>query len=195
MHLPSKRPMNRSELRQRYKGKNQELLQDVHKMAKCKYKGQVNQVRSIKESLRKKYGSLRNCARRLALSWGQMQAMCVIRSQKKKDHYARKFNDSVKRELQQFFNSDEVSFSLPEARYAKKRFLRANLKEACKIFNNKRNSNERKVALSTFRRYRPKNVKLQRHIPVNMCLCQTCVNMNLLSKALIGASMKGVHSR
>lgn len=178
--------------RQRYKGRNERLLKQVHQMARYRYKGQLHKVKEIKEEIQRDYGSLRSCARRLSLTWGQMQSMYLRRKRKPKKQYSRKFTTDVKNSLSKFFSSDEVSFSVPEARYAKKKFLRSNLKETCKMYNQSRRGNERKVAISTFRKYRPKCVKLQREIPVNTCLCQTCVNMKLLSKALIGASVQGI---
>lgn len=85
-----------------------------------------------------------------------------------------------------------TTFTLPEARYAKFRFMRTTLKTACKAFNDNRQHGEKKISLSAFQKLRPRNVKLVHKIPSNTCLCQECLNLKLLSKGLTGAGMAGV---
>ena len=88
-----------------------------------------------------------------------------------------------------------ASFSLPEAAHASKVSLNRPLREACELYNSMVGV-KRKVALSTFERLRPKkNVKLQKQIPLNSCLCEVCENFKLKSKALIVAGVKNVVSR
>lgn len=168
------------------------LRKDLRTLGKYKAKGWTDKVKEMKSKLQGKYGSLRACARRMKWTWGELQSLCRTRKKYKKARYSRKLSEATKADLLAFYK--ENSFSLPEARHAKKTFMRCNIQEACTKFNEGRTQEQRKVALSTFVKYRPKEVKLQKDIPLQSCLCQECANIKMLSKALISAGIQGICS-
>ena len=94
--------------------------------------------------------------------------------------------------MRRFFLEGPATFSLPDSNYASKVFLNRPVREACQLYNSTTGI-QRKLAASTFYRYRPeKKVKLQKDIPLNSCLCEVCENFKLKCKALTACGVKNV---
>ena len=171
--------------------KKRALIKEMCRIAKLKQSRSSN-LKAAVQDLRVRYGSLRSISRQLGLTWGEMQNVYLARDCKKAK-YDRKLSKEVKDDIEKFFLEGPVCIFLPEAQYSKRVFLNRPIKEICELFNSQRGE-KRKVAFSTFAKYRPKKVKLQRQIPLNSCLCEVCANFKLLSKALIAARLKNVLS-
>lgn len=58
--------------KQKYRVSQQELRKLVHRMQTNKCKGRTGKVNQLKDEIRSRCGSLRSCARRLSISWGEM---------------------------------------------------------------------------------------------------------------------------
>ena len=59
------------------------------------------------------------------------------------------------------------------------------LQEAYKEYmEHQKKSNHRVIAFSTFCKLHPRQVKLQRAMPLNQCGCDTCINFKLTSLSL-----------
>lgn len=168
------------------------LVKELNEIMKLKNKGRETKLKEAVLRLQHKYSSLRSVARRLKLTWGSFHNMYRRRATKKA-FYTRKFDEALKQSIRKFYEDPEVSIALPEAQFHGTRFLTKTLREACKLYNDTRKGNERKVSLAAFSRLRPrKKVKLVKSIPINSCLCEVCTNFELLTKALIGSGMKGM---
>ena len=174
------------------KGKgNKDLLKEVYAVVRLKHTKNNEQLKAKVTELAQKYGSLRSVARRLGITWGQIQNMYRIRKYKKKV-YVRKFDEETKEEIAKFYLEGPAVVSMPDAQHSGKVFLNRSLKEACNMFNASR-VNKRKVAPNTFAAYRPKKrVKLQSKIPLYSSLCEIRVNYKLYAQALTGAGLKGI---
>ena len=82
-----------------------------------KHKGNYEQLsRKVKE-LGQKYGSLRSVARRLGITWGQMQNMYGIRKYKKKV-YVHKFDEETKEAINKFYLEGPAVVSMPDAQHS-----------------------------------------------------------------------------
>ena len=77
--------------------------------------------------------------------------------------------------IQQHYQSDEVSFPLPDKKYHGKRFLRFNVNKCTRMYNMCCDTT-RKISAATYHRYNPKTVKLQGQIPFRQSCCKKCQN-------------------
>ena len=72
----------------------------------------------------KKYNSLRQVCRLADITWSNFHHHTYIKSEiHKKLEYTRKLSAAQIEEIQACFTSDELSFPLPDKKYANKRFL------------------------------------------------------------------------
>ena len=95
----------------------------------------------------------------------------------------RKLSDAEIESIQQHYQSDEVSFPLPDKKYHGKKFLRFNLNKCARMYNLCCNTTC-KISAATYHRYKPKTVKLQGHIPFRQSCCERCQNFeNILNEA------------
>ena len=93
-------------------------------IAKLKKSRSLVKLKSAIVDLKARHGSLRNIARKLHLSWGEMQAFYMVRDYKKDDDdYIRKLNESIKKAMEKFYLKGAATFPLPEAVHSGKVFL------------------------------------------------------------------------
>ena len=97
--------------------------------------------------------------------------------------YTHKLNTENIESIQKHILSEDMSFLMPDRKYAGKQFMRCTMRRSLNIYNNLQGT-KRKVFLSTFYRYQPKFVKLQGHIPLRQSCCEKCLNFdNILKQA------------
>ena len=113
------------------------LLKKMVYISKLKQTKSYKLENAVKE-LRVQYGSLRSIARRLGLTWGEMQALYQKRPRIKQKVYIRKFDDETKQSIKEFYLDGPATFSLPESAYASKVFLNRPVREVCDLFNSTR---------------------------------------------------------
>ena len=144
---------------------NEKLLQSVNKV-------------------KQKYNSLQQACRLTDISWTTFHQHTYIKSQHKKSkNYVRKLTKAEIESIQQHYQSDEVSFPLPDKKYHGKMFLRFNLNKCARMYNMCHDTT-RKISAATYHRYRPKAVKLQGQIPFRQSCCEKCQNFeNILENA------------
>ena len=104
--------------------------------------------------------------------------------------YKRKLATRDKQFISDFFRSDYISFDLPDARYARKKYIRMSFSDAYEEF--KSCNPPRIVGFSAFCKYRPENVKTLDHTPVRTCCCDLCENFRKITQNVIRAGFKGV---
>ena len=90
---------------------------------------------------------------------------------------------------------DTITFSSSCKRYAGKRFMLDTWAEIyMKYLQQPEFHTHDIIGRSTMRSYKPKFIQLSRCTPVSQCLCDSCENCNLMTKALIAAGLKGLPS-
>ena len=151
-----------------------------------KYRGRKDNKKllSTVNRVKTKYNSLRQACRLADISWSKFHQHTYVKSQiHKKLHYTHKLSATQIQEIQDHFASDEVSFPLPDKKYANKRFLRTSVTKCAKMYN-LLSTTTRKISTSTFYKYKPKAVKLQGRIPFRQSCCEKCQNFeNITNEA------------
>ena len=94
--------------------------------------------------------------------------------------------NTVRNSIQYFYMDPEISKELPCARVAKenveKRIMTMTIGEAFKLYKEKHP--DHKLGLTSFRKFKPRNICIVSETNRRSCLCQVCCNVALKSKAL-----------
>ena len=92
-------------------------------------------------------------------------------------------------DIQAYYKHNDVSFPLPDKKYANKRFLHMSVSKCAKMYNILA-STTHKISTATFYKYKPKVVKLQGCIPFRQSCYEKCQNfenvINEVAKYLHG---------
>ena len=94
---------------------------------------------------------------------------------RRKIAYNQKLTSSQIQEIQSHYNSDEISFPLPDKKYAGKRFMRTSITKSHQMYKLLA-STTCKISAATYHKYKPRTVKLQGHIPFQQSCCEKCQN-------------------
>ena len=109
---------------------------------------------------------------------------------KKKLDFKKKLTSAQIDDIKSHYESEEISFPLPDKKYVGKRFMHTGLAKAHKMYN-LLPSTTGKISASTFYKYKPKAIKLQGKIPFRQSCCEKCQNFeNTLEQ--ISKYMQGV---
>ena len=128
---------------------------------------------STVNKIKKKYNSLDRLA---DISWTKLHRHTYIKSEvRRKIAYNRKLTSSQIQEIQSHYNSDEISFPLPDKKYADKRFMRTSITKSHQMYNLLANTTC-KISAATYHKYKPKTVKLQGCIPFQQSCCEKYQN-------------------
>ena len=122
-------------------------------------KDDVKLLQSVNE-VKQKYNSLHQACRLADISWTKFHRHTYIKPQARKKDYENKLSKVKIKLIQQHYQSDEVSFPLPDKKYHGKRFLGFNLNKCTKMYNLCHDTT-RQISTATYHRYKPKTVKLQ----------------------------------
>ena len=165
-----------------------ELMLDIGKYRAHKYN--VKLLQSVNK-VKQKYNSLRQACRLTDISWTKSHRHTYIPSEKrKKKEYTHKLTQDQIESIQQHYESDYISFPVPDKKLHGKQFLRFSLKKSVRMYNLCK-STTRKISASTYYMYKPKAVKLQGRIPFRQSCCERCQNFkNILQDA--SKYMKGI---
>ena len=128
--------------------------------------------------MRTHYTSLRSAWRHTNMHWSQFHSYTKLHPKSNPKcnlKFKRKLCARDIESIGQFYQSDVSSFPLPDKKFAGKRFMRRSLAKSCKMYN-LLPSTTRKICHSTFRKYKPKYVKLQGKIPLRQSCCEVCQN-------------------
>ena len=137
----------------------------------------LNTVNTVK----KKYKSLRQACHLTDISWSKFDRHSYVNTEvHKKLEYSRKLTAGQIKDIQEYYNHDDVSFPLPDKKYANKRFLHVSVSKCAKMYNMLANTTH-KISTATFYKY---NVKLQGCIPFRQSCCKKCQNFeNVINEA------------
>ena len=152
-----------------------------------KQKGRKNQVKLVQcvNKLKQKYVSLRKASRLTDISWTKFHCQTYVNStcKSRKNAYICKLSDEQIKSIEDHYQSDNISFPLPDKKYKGKRFMRYSLKHSTRMYNLSQ-STTRKISTATYCHYKPKAVKLQGQIPFRQSCCERCQNFeNILHEA------------
>ena len=159
-----------------------------------KYRGRKDKKKlsSTVNEVKNEYNSLRQACRLPDISWSKFHRFTYVKLEVcKKLQYTRKLSAAQIAEIQEYYTSNEVSFPLPDKKYANKRFLHTSVTKCTKMYNMLATTT-RKISTATFYKYKPKAVKLQGHIPFRQSCCKKGQNFenitNEAAKYLHGVS-------
>ena len=99
----------------------------------------------------------------------------LAKPKNRKVPYQRKLSQQQIDDIQTHMESEEVTFPLPDTKYAGKCFFKTSIGRAHKMYN-VLPSCTRKLSLSTYYKYRPKKFKVQGKIPFHQSCCKHCQN-------------------
>ena len=108
-----------------------------------------------------------------------------------KEFYVCKLTEVVHDEVKRIFNDEEVSYTLPDVRFANYHFVTMTLKEAYQVFSRKCQTHL-KVAESTFCSMKANSICTIQETSLHGCKCEHCQNFGLLQETLIGLGFKGI---
>ena len=143
-----------------------------------KYKSQKDdkKLSATVNMIKKKYNTLRQACQLMDISWTHFHRHTYVKSKPRRElEYTRKLTSSNIQDIQNHYNSDDISFPLPDKKYANKRFMRTSILKSSKMYN-LLSSTTRKISTATYYKYKPKAVKLQDHIPFRQSCCERCQN-------------------
>ena len=140
--------------------------------------------------INRQYKSLRSACRSTDIQWSQFYRYTKLYKPTLHNRkYIRKLETNDIESISNFFRSDDSYFPLPDKKYTGKCFMKRSVGKSWNMYNLLK-STTRKISLSTFRKYRPKNIKLQGKIPFRQSCCEVCQNfefvMDQASKYLNG---------
>lgn len=165
----------------------------LRKIAILKTKKKYDEATKLSAKLKSEFGSVAQ-----VVANSSEDHMTVYRllsspySRKKAQHsYVRKLSDIAKRDVIAAYNDEEVSYDLPDRKYAGLKFMSCTTDEAYEIYVRKCQS-DRKVAPSTFKSLRPDYVRTIQQTPLRGCKCEQCTDLGFLRETLIGKGFKGI---
>ena len=152
-----------------------------------KHKGRKDDVKLLQcvNKVKQKYNSLRQACCLTDISWTKFHCHTYVNSTSasRKKWYIHKLSEEQIHSIEAHYQSENISFPLPDKKYKGKRFMRYSLKHSTRMYNLCQ-STTRKISTSTYYRYKPKAVKLQGRIPFRQSCCEKCQNFeNILNEA------------
>ena len=167
------------------------LICNLNKLTKYKEKKKMDPFNDLKRHIMDDHLSIAEMSRISEIPSYKIRRLLSVNKKKvDESQYKRKLATRDKQFISDFFRSDYISFDLPDARYARKKYMRMSLSDAYEEFKNC--NPPRFVGFSTFCKYRPEDVKTLDHTPVHTCCCELCENFRKITQNMIRAGFKGV---
>ena len=172
------------------KEKDKKLSKYMYMVGKFRNRKNESKLTQTVNKIKRQYKSLRSACRSTDIQWSQFYRYTKLYKLTLHNRkYIRKLETNDIESIRNFFRSDDSSFPLPDKKYTGKRFMKRSVWKSWNMYN-LLESTTRKISLSTFRKYRPKNIKLQGKIPFRQSCCEVCQNfefvMDQASKYLNG---------
>ena len=153
-------------------------------MGKNKAKKDQSKLSAAIHKVKQKYKSLRQASRLSNISWTKFHCNTVVKKKaESKGKFTRKLSSKDVSDIQSHFESEDISFPLPDKKFQEKLFMRQSVKKSLTMYNLLATTTC-KISLSTYYRYKPQNVKFQSKIPFHQSCCEKCQNAeNIIDKA------------
>ena len=107
--------------------------------------------------IKKRYKSLRQAWQHTSVHWNEFHRATRLEESKPtiRKTSVHKLNSDEQNSINEFFLSDEVTFPMPDKKYAgRKRFMKSSLSTSLRMYN-LLPSTTRRICLSTLRKYKP----------------------------------------
>ena len=172
--------------------KDPSIVKELQKIAILRSKKKYTEARSAALCLRKRFKSVTEIANK---SGEARQAVYRLLSQSDKRRvkieYERKLKVEDQQEVVRIYNDDEVSYSLPDMKYARLRFIFFTLHEAYGVYL-KKCHRKRKVAEKTLESLKPRYIRTVNETPLRGAQCEYCANFGRTREMLIALGIKGI---
>ena len=109
-----------------------------------------------------------------------------------KTEYTRKLTDCQKSQAISIYNIDEVSYCLPDIKYAGICFMSCTVEEAYQRHYIPKFSNQKLMSLKSFYNLKPNNIRTIQETPLHGCKCDICQNFGIVRTCLVGLGFKGI---
>ena len=164
----------------------------LRKLAIYRSTGKYKKAREIVDIINSKTENIASTAAQSGNEYYQVYRM--MKSPKKRcvTKYKRKFSELQKQEAIDIFLDPEVSYSLPDTKYAHLRFMSVTIAEAYKNHYIAKSASVRKMSQSTFASLKALFIRSIAETPIRGCKCKYCQNFGLLCKTLIASGFKGI---
>ena len=150
------------------------LMLDI---GKSKAKKDDTKLLSAVNKVKQKYNSLCQACKLADISWTTFHRHTYVKpSAKRKAGYSCKLSEAQVKDIQSHFESDDISFLLPNKKYEGKRFMRNSVQKSLKM-DNLLHTTTCKISLATYYQYKPKAIKFQGKIPFRQSCCEKCQNV------------------
>ena len=106
------------------------------------------------------------------------------------EKYAKKLSEMQKNEAISCYYDEEVSYSLPDIKYAGVRFMGMTLKEAYYTNYLMKCQSDRKMSLASFCSLKPAKIRTIQQTPLRGCKCDYCQNLGIVREKMIGIGFK-----
>ena len=160
--------------------KDKKLQKYMYLAGKYRNKKNVTKLTQTVSRIKKHYKSLRSACRQTDMHWSQFHQCTKLYKRKQVERkFVRKLDGENIKSIGNFFQTDDTSFPLPDKKYSGQRFLKHSVAKSCKMYNMLA-STRRKIAESTFRKYKPNFVKLQGKIHLRQSCCKVCQNFDFI---------------
>ena len=170
-----------------------EVNKILREIRSLKQQNRIREQQSLTNKMKEGFGSFREISRISGTSLKTVHEWCSI--PKEREHSSTSRAKLRKEEFVNFLMQDTITFSSSCKRYANKRFMVDTWEEIYKKYLQQPEYHKHGViSKSTMRNYKPKSVLLSSSTPVLQCLCDYCENIELMTKALVAAGVKGIPS-
>ena len=163
----------------------------LRKMAVLKSKRNYAKAQKLADHLLTQFGTVKNLSSHTGDDERALYRLMSPPKFRKKEEYIRKLSPEVKDEVERIYKDVEVSYALPDMKFAGLLFMSCTIGEAHRIYL-KKCQTKRKVAEKTFAAMKPKYVKTIQETPLRGCTCDYCENFGKLRETLIGLGIKGI---
>ena len=165
----------------------------LRKIAVLRTKKKFDEADKMIADLKSKHGSVSRIVAQSSEDDSVIYRLLSSPISRKKDQklYTRKLTDEMKRDVLHTYYDEEISYYLPDRRFAGLKFMAVTVDEAYEFYLRTCES-KRKVGRSTFKNLKPKNMRTIQETPLRGCKCEDCTNLGNLRFALIRQGIKGI---
>ena len=170
--------------------KHEKVVRALRKIAVLRSHKKYEQARDESNALKSQYKMVDIAAK----TGESLQAVYRMLSDKKRRvqlKYTRKLTAEDKAAVVDIYNDNEVSYCLPDMKYAGLRFMSFTLREAYEVYCRK-TERARIVAEKTFQALKPAHIRTVQQTPLRGARCEYCCNFGKTRETLIGLGIKGI---
>ena len=116
--------------------KDKKLPKYMFLAGKYKNKKNVSKLMQTVSRIKNHYKSLHSAWRMTDMHWSQFHRCTSLYKRKQVERkFKRKLNTEEVKSIEDFFETEDASFPLPDKKYSGKRFMKHSLARTCKMYN------------------------------------------------------------